>query len=204
MTTPSNPAALSPPDPTWPVRAEGVLAVVRAALADLPGGGAIVADHIGSTAVPGLAAKPYLDLQVRILPLPDDAAVAARLVPLGWARAEGSRPDSPGVNHDVPRGSAQVPAKVWAKSLWFHAEEAAVLHVRRTDSPWGRYTVAFRDWLRAHDGERRRYETVKRELAAREIGKADYDDYTRAKTAHLDEVQAAFEVWAGLRPDGPR
>ncbi len=89
-----------------------------------------------------------------------------------------------------------MPDDVWQKSLMVHTAAGAVLHVRRTDSPWGRHTVAFRDWLRAHDGERERYEALKRRLAALEAGKLDYDDYTRAKTDYFDEVQPAFERWA--------
>jgi dephospho-CoA kinase len=196
MTTSSNPAALHEPDPGWAVAAARMLADVRAALADLPGGEGAVVDHIGSTAVPGLAAKPYLDLQVRILPLPDDGALVARLAPLGWERARGSRPDSPGVDRDLPRGDEAVPDDVWQKSLMVHTAAGAVLHVRRTDSPWGRDTVAFRDWLRAQDGERERYEALKRRLAALEAGKLDYDDYTRAKTDYFDEVRPEFERWA--------
>lgn len=190
-----NPAALHEHDPAWSVRAAGLLLQVRAVLVDLSGGGDAVVDHIGSTSVPGLAAKPFLDLQVRILPLPGDDELVPRLAPLGWVRATGSRPDSPGVERDLPRGAEDVSDEVWEKSLFFHGAERAVLHVRRADSPWGRYTVGFRDWLRAHDGERDRYEALKRRLAAREEGKADYDDYTRAKTAYFDDVQEVFERW---------
>lgn len=202
MTSSSNPAALHEPDPAWAVRAARLLAHVGAALADLPGGDVAVVDHIGSTAVPGLAAKPFLDLQVRILPLPGDDELVPRLAPLGWERATGSRPDSPGVARDLPRGAVDVSDEVWVKSLFVHRAERAVLHVRRADSPWGRYTIAFRDWLRANDGERDRYEALKRRLAAREEGKADYDDYTRAKTSYFDDVQEAFECWesGAVRP----
>ena len=59
----------------------------------------------------------------------------------------------------------------------------------------------FRDWLRAHPDARRRYELTKRELSKQNIGKPDYDDYTRAKTAFLDEVQPAFTAWAQTERD---
>jgi GrpB-like predicted nucleotidyltransferase (UPF0157 family) len=70
MSTNANSAALVPHDPAWASAAEDVLRDVGEVLADLPGAGEASYDHIGSTAVPGLAAKPCLDLQVRILPLP--------------------------------------------------------------------------------------------------------------------------------------
>ncbi|PWD51451.1 GrpB family protein [Serinibacter arcticus] len=202
MTAAHNPAALSPPDPRWAPRAEHLLHELRVALVDLPGTEHALLDHIGSTSVPGLAAKPFLDLQLRILPLPADLELSPRLAPLGWTRAQGSRPDSPGVHRDLPRGGEPVGDEVWRKSLWIHASESAVLHVRRLDSPWGRYTVDFRDWLRAHPDERERYADLKHRLADLEVGKADFDDYTRAKTVYFDAVQTTFEAWSRTRDGG--
>lgn len=200
MAETSNPAELHEYDGAWPVRAAASLADIRERLADLPGASDAAFEHIGSTSVPGLAAKPYLDLQIGILPLPEDREVAARLADLGFERALGSRPDSPGVYRDVPRGSERVPDAVWEKAIFFDAEERIILHVRRSDSPWARYTVWFRDWLRAHPEQRDRYARMKRELSVQFVGAPDYDDYTRAKTAFFDEVQAEFESWARSRP----
>ncbi len=53
--------------------------------------------------------------------------------------------------------------------------------------------MAFRDWLRAHPEEAARYERTKRALAAEHADDPDYDDYTRAKTAYFDQVQASIE-----------
>lgn len=199
-----NPAALVDHDPRWPPRAAQHLAQIRAALGGLPGAAEAEFDHIGSTSVPGLAAKPFLDLQVRILPLPSDMDLHMRLAPIGFHRAQGARPDSPGVDRDTPRGDESAPHDVWDKSLFFAAESSAILHVRRADSPWGRYTVWFRDWLRAHPDARQRYETAKRELSEANAGKADYDDYTRAKTIFFDEVQSSFTTWANAIPQCQR
>jgi dephospho-CoA kinase len=84
-----------------------------------------------------------------------------------------------------------VPDEVWVKRLYVSPDPAApaILHVRRADSPWGRYTVAFRDLLRADPAEAARYERTKTELAQRYAGDPDYDDYTRAKTAYFDSIQ---------------
>ena len=191
-----NPAALAEHEPQWLTRAAQLIDQIQVALDGLPGVDAAEFDHIGSTSVPGLVAKPFLDLQMRILPLPTDDDLSPRLAPLGFRRAQGARPDSPGVRRDIPRGDEDAPDDVWEKSLFFAADAAAILHVRRTDSPWGRYTVWFRDWLRANSDARLRYEAVKRELSEANVGKADYDDYTRGKTAFFDEVQSAFTSWA--------
>lgn len=156
-----NPAALSAPDPEWPARATECLEQVKVALRGLPGADEAAFDHIGSTSVPGLAAKPFIDLQVRILPLPSHADLATRLEPLGFEQARGSRPDSPGVTRDIPRGDEAAPDNVWEKRLYFAQSASVILHIRRADSPWGHYTVWFRDWLRAYPEARRAYENAK-------------------------------------------
>ena len=93
-----------------------------------------------------------------------------------------------------------MPDDVWEKRLYIHQDEPfAILHVRRLDSPFGRHTVWFRDWLRAHDAERDRYEALKRRLAREHAGDDDYDGYTRDKTGYLDQVQPEFERWAAAR-----
>jgi dephospho-CoA kinase len=198
MPTPDNPAALAEYDPGWPGRAARALAAIEARLQDLPVVSEARFDHIGSTSVPDLAAKPVIDLQVSLLPLPEDDELIARLGPLGYRRATGSRPDSPGVYRDLPRGAGVADDEVWTKSLFVNEDATVILHIRRADSPWAHYTVWFRDWLRAHPTRRHEYETIKRELSAQNAGKPDYDDYTRAKTAFFDQIQDQFEHWAAL------
>lgn len=197
------PAAQHPYDPDWPVRAAQLLGELQAALAPITGSNAWACDHIGSTSVPGLAAKPIVDLQIRLPSLPpaaglDGALSTAELV----FAAVGSRPDSPGVTRDTPRGSHPVPDEVWTKRLYVRddAHGRAILHVRRVDSPWGWYTVWFRDWLRAHPAERDRYALLKERLATAHADDADYDDYTRGKTAFFDEVQGQIEAWGQDHP----
>lgn len=113
----SNPASLVPYDTAWGLAAARLLGDIRSALSDLPGGATADYDHIGSTSVPGLAAKPYLDLQVRILPLPGYDQLNTSLGHLGYERARGARPDSPGVTRDIPRGDEAVADDVWEKRL---------------------------------------------------------------------------------------
>ncbi len=183
------PAVLRPYDPAWPRLAARRLRRLRVALAPIDDG--FDHQHIGSTSVPGLAAKPIVDLQIRVPTLPDPSALDGLLLDAGYHPATGSRPDSPGVHRDIPRGSENVPDEVWAKRLFVSPDPGApaILHVRRADSPWGRYTVAFRDLLRADPAELARYERTKTELARRHADDPDYDDYTRAKTAYFDAIQ---------------
>lgn len=191
---------LQPYDPTWPGRARHLLDAVERALEPLGVAGSF--EHIGSTSVPGLAAKDCVDLQVVVDEMPPPERLDPALAAAGFVPTPGSRPDSPGVHHDLPRGSEPVPEAVWRKRLLVHdldGPDAAILHVRLATSPWGRYTVWFRDWLRAHPEARDRYAAFKTRVAAEHAGDLDYDDYTRAKTAFFDEVQEEFEAWGRRR-----
>jgi len=185
---------LTPYDDAWPRAAAARLNDLRRVLEPLDPDCAF--DHIGSTSVPGLTAKPLIDLQVRMPRLPDAATLDPPLLEVGFHAHAGSRPDSPGVERDSPRGSQQAPDEVWEKRLFTAQDPDSVLHVRRSDSPWGRYTVMFRDWLRRHPDQAARYAEMKQSLAHEHVDDPDYDDYTRAKTAYFDEVQPKFEWWA--------
>lgn len=183
----SGPAVLVPHDPQWATLAAERLTALRRALASLVDVDACTFDHIGSTAVPGLAAKASVDLQVRVPALPQPAGLDAALAPLGWMPAPGSRPDSPGVFRDIPSPGDTEPEWVWAKRLFTarHRAWPAILHVRLSASPFGRRTVAFRDRLRVEPDLRAAYEELKRHLAAAHAEDADYDDYTRGKSAFI-------------------
>ncbi|WP_426311677.1 GrpB family protein [Cellulosimicrobium sp. E-16] len=193
-------------DPRWTETGARWTDRVAGALADLAsrdGADPVVVEHIGSTAVPGLAAKPIIDLQVRTTPLPSEAAPAGALGPLGFSIERGARPDSPGVYRDNPRPGADPDPEKYRKRLLTRpgvgAEPPVILHVRRLDSPFAAYVVAFRDWLREDPAEAAAYEATKRSLAARHADADDYDDYTRDKTAFLDAAQARMERWLADR-----
>lgn len=202
---PSGPAVLSPYQFTWPAAAARRIVQLRAALRGIEGSEHWSIEHIGSTAVAGLAAKPFLDIQIAAPSIPPAPLLDDLLRDVGYLPAKGSRPDSPGVYRDSPRGSCEVADEVWAKRLFFSPDpiEPSILHVRQAVSPFGRYTLWFRDWLRANPVERDRYQRVKAELAVAHARDADYDDYTRAKTAYLDKVQDRFEAWGRLRTGAP-
>lgn len=166
---PCAPAAPVPHDRSWARVAARHLRRVHAALEPLlPPGATMADDHIGSTAVPGLIAKPFVDLQVRLPALPPGARLDAALTRLGYLPEVGSRPDSPGVHRDIPRRSEDVPGSVWVKRLFVcpGPVRPVILHLRLAASPFGRYTVWFCDWLRAHPDDARRYGEIKTQLAA--------------------------------------
>ncbi|WNV73944.1 GrpB family protein [Geodermatophilus sp. DSM 44513] len=200
------PPRLLPHDPGWVAVADrrgGALCAALAAADPADRLGLRRVDHVGSTAVPGLAAKPFLDLQLTVDRLPDVAWLAAALAPLGWVPASGARPDSPGVHRDLPAGHDTASAEVFAKRLLVAPDPVrpAILHVRLTGSPFGRRVVRFRDRLRADPQLRRDYEQVKRRAAAAHADARDYDDYTRDKGAWLAGVHPHTDTWAGGADD---
>ena len=197
----SSPAVIQAYDPEWEWSARRRLDRVRRVLEAFDPEGEFRYDHIGSTSVPGLGAKAIIDLQVRVPRIPEPDALDEAMHRVGYLAARGSRPDSPGVHRDNPRGTEVVPDEVWAKRLFFSPDPVlpSIVHIRRTDSPFGKHTVRFRDWLRAHPDQRDRYHRFKLRLAEEHAGDRDYDDYTRAKTRFFDEVHGLFEEWAAGR-----
>jgi GrpB-like predicted nucleotidyltransferase (UPF0157 family) len=175
-------------DPEWPSRAQSLIDEVIAAL----GGTARRIEHIGSTAVPGMAAKDVLDVQVSVDDL--DAAAGAFADPLralGFERLPYNR------DH-VPAGCSD-PADLWAKRFWHrrdHPARDANLHVRLVGSPNERLALLFRDWFRAHPTAIAPYASFKRTLAS---ALDDSGIYSDVKDPVVDLVITVAETWAAHR-----
>ncbi|MDR7082855.1 dephospho-CoA kinase [Arthrobacter ginsengisoli] len=146
---------LTPANPDWPAQADRLIARLRAAAAP----DVLTLDHVGSTAVPGLAAKDVLDLQLGV----EDMAAAERIAPL---LADAGFPAWPGIISDNPKPSRPDPAD-WAKRLHGNADpgRAVNLHVRAVGSPGWRFALCFRDWLREDAAARADYLAEKRRVA---------------------------------------
>jgi dephospho-CoA kinase len=173
-------AELVLPDETWPAQAERMAARVAA----VAGRRAWRVDHIGSTAVPGLAAKDVLDLQVVVHDLNTASQVADGLVAAGLVRGAGRWWDNA---LDGTRRN---------KAIALNADpgRAANCHIRPLDSPVWRETLLFRDWLRAHPDGLREYAEVKQALARQRL--ASIDVYAAAKTPFISSALARAERWA--------
>jgi GrpB-like predicted nucleotidyltransferase (UPF0157 family) len=147
-------------DEAWPERFTGIQVRVRAAL----GGAAVRVEHIGSTAVPGLAAKPIVDVLVTVVDPDDEPAFRPALEALGYQL----RVREPG--HRMFRTAARdVHIHVWADS----------------DAEVGRY-LRFRDRLRASSEDRAAYERLKRDLAKQDWSDINY--YADAKGSLISEI----------------
>jgi GrpB-like predicted nucleotidyltransferase (UPF0157 family) len=171
-------------DPGWPRRAAALIEALGPVLSPV----ARRIEHIGSTAVPGMAAKNVIDVQVSV----DDLAVATAfdgpLQVLGFERSA--------YEHDhVPAGRADDPGR-WAKRLWSrrgHPDGDVNLHVRVVGSPNERFALLFRDWFRANPAAVPAYAFFKRSLAAIT---PDVGTYVEVKDPVVDLVVSVAEPWA--------
>ncbi|MBB5076703.1 GrpB family protein [Nonomuraea endophytica] len=174
-----------PHDPDWKERAARLRAELRRVLGPV----ALHVEHIGSTSIPGMAAKPLFDLQVSVLDLHEAERVfGGPLEALGFTM-------SPYRSDHVPAGLEDDPAR-WAKRLWTRRgrpEDEVNLHVRVLGAPNDRLALLFRDWFRAHPLAVPAYADFKRRLAGavRETG-----DYSDVKDPVVDLVAVVAEEWA--------
>ncbi|MFH9671693.1 GrpB family protein [Streptomyces sp. NPDC017405] len=148
-------------DPRWPL----IFRQLSAALQDRLGPLVLRVEHIGSTAVPGLPAKPVVDMDVVIPAGADLAEVVAALRPLGYLH-EGDLGITGREAFSAPDGAPE-----------HH------LYVCAADSPELARHLAFRDYLRTHPESVRRYAELKRDLALRH--RDDRSAYTEGKTAFI-------------------
>ncbi|MEV8263493.1 GrpB family protein [Microbacterium sp. NPDC077057] len=178
--------------PRWAVDAARLGARIAAAFDGVP----VRVDHIGSTAVPGLRAKPIIDLQVGVRDLADADAAEQRLGDAGFVNVQRIVPDAPGVSRDNARTGGD--PDEWSKRLFasVDARARAIVHVRRVGASNGRYALLFRDWLRADPEARDEYAALKTALASAHRGDRDFDGYARAKDHWFDRAQGEMEAWA--------
>ncbi|MEV6903116.1 dephospho-CoA kinase [Amycolatopsis sp. NPDC051372] len=173
-----------PSDPTWPLQAERRLARLR----QIAGKRLLRADHIGSTAVPGLPAKDVLDLQLTVPTSADADALAEPLADAGFPRLEGDWWDDPQDGSAAP----------WPKRLHVGADpkRPVNLHVRTPETPAWRLALLFRDWIRANPGERDAYAAVKEQLAREHSADGTVADYADAKQGWVNDAFTRAEIWA--------
>jgi GrpB-like predicted nucleotidyltransferase (UPF0157 family) len=146
-----------------------------AALGEALGAVAERIDHIGSTAVAGLDAKPTIDIQVSVADLDELDSYRGPIEQLGYTFHEGSLKE--------------------AGHRFFSApERAAHVHVCCSGSKWERRHLLFRDYLRAHPDAAARYVDLKHELADRY--RTDREAYAEAKGTFVENEMAAAEPWA--------
>ncbi len=161
------PIEVVPPDPSWPARFEQERVLVEAAIAPWLTGGV---HHVGSTAVPGLLAKPVIDILAGVESLDASRASFECLAQLEYLYA---------------------PYRI-EEMHWFckpsPTHRTHHLHLVPTGSPRYNDELAFRDALRADPQLARRYAELKRGLAARH--RDEREAYTEGKAGFVADVLA--------------
>ncbi len=180
---PSYAVVLADYDPQWPERYQVEAARIRAAIA----GWLEQIEHVGSTAVPGLAAKPIIDIAVGVRRLAHAERCIEPLERIGYVYRSGAEDMVPD-RRFFRKGESD------AREVHLH-----VVEVRAPD--WERWLL-FRDYLRAHPEKAREYEQLKRALVSCH---RDNRAYTAQKTAFIEAAVAeARAANAGLEKAGSR
>jgi GrpB-like predicted nucleotidyltransferase (UPF0157 family) len=159
-------------DPAWTARFADLGRDLRAGLGDV----ALRIDHIGSTSVPGLAAKPIIDIQISVAAFEPLEAFKHPLERLGYVY----RADNP---ERTKRYFREPPGR-----------PRTHVHVRRAGSFSEQWALLFRDFLRAHRDVAVEYEAVKRRLAIQ--FRDDRHGYTDAKVPFMWQVIRQADEWA--------
>ena len=142
-------------DPSWPEIFAGEAQAIHRVLGDV----LIGIEHVGSTAIPGLAAKPVIDIVVSVTSL-EAGMVVPSLAALGY---------------DC-RGENGIPGRLFFRKGLVEFKRTHHLHLVEAGHEQWTSMLAFRDYLRAHPGDVRRYEELKRALAVK------FQDNRRAYT----------------------
>ena len=158
------PVTLAEPDPAWAERYVQEEDRIKAALGER----AMQIEHVGSTAVPGLAAKPVIDIVLVVSDSADEAAYVPDLEAAGYR-----------LRHREPS---------WYQHRFLIDEPAVQIHVFTVGSAEVERMLLFRDRLRNCPEDRKLYESTKRELAA---ARWTYvQDYADAKSSVVEEIIA--------------
>jgi GrpB-like predicted nucleotidyltransferase (UPF0157 family) len=159
-------------DRQWPKSFEAI----RSRIASVLGKFAAAIEHVGSTAVPGLAAKPIIDIDVLLRSNQDLAPVTKKLAAMGYQH----------------RGTLGIPGRDAFQAPGHDVSHH--LYVCASDSLEFLRHISFRDYLRSHPQDAEDYADLKRGLSGK--FSLDRDAYTQAKTAFIEGVlrRARLEI----------
>lgn len=160
---PTEPIVIVEPDPEWPTEYSRAAAGIGEALGSL----ILRMEHVGSTSVPGLPAKPIIDIDVQVADSSDEGAYVSALEAAGYRHV--------------------------LREPWWNGHRMLVrddggvnLHVFQCGSPEPLRHLLFRDWLRTHDDDRELYAAAKRRLAVETA--EDPDSYNLDKNTVIDDI----------------
>jgi GrpB-like predicted nucleotidyltransferase (UPF0157 family) len=160
----SRPITIVDYDPTWPAHFQALCDRITAVLGELM----VVIEHVGSTSIPGCAAKPIIDLDVVISSMTDLPQVIARLATLGY----------------VHEGDLGIPGREAFPA--FPDTPPHHLYVCSAQSEEYYRHLLFRDYLRAHPEKVQAYQALKQRLA--DQLRDDRHAYSKAKSAFVEMI----------------
>lgn len=167
-------------DPRWPQMFEAE----KTRILDAVGPWIVQIEHMGSTSVPGLGAKPIIDMMIGVRTLAEaDAHCIQPIEALGYEYISLFESEMPERRYFRRHNSAGV--------------RTHQIHLVAFGGPFWERHLAFRDYLRAHPEEARAYEALKRELAPKF---SDVNDYAEAKTEFVKAVEARAFAWKAQLP----
>lgn len=165
---------VAPADPAWP----SVFAVLAGRLRAALGTVARRIDHIGSTSIAGLDAKPIIDVQISVVSFVPLAAYRTPIESAGYL----FRPDNP---ERTKRYFREGPG-----------EPRTHIHVRRAGSFSEQFAILFREYLRVHPERAAAYGALKHELATRYAAPEDRPRYVDAKEPFIWDTVRLADGWA--------
>lgn len=166
-------------DPAWPERFEQASAAIRAALAHA----ALSVEHVGSTSVPGLPAKPIIDIDLTVADTESERSFVPALEAIGYELV--------------------LREPNWNGHRMLNDADATInLHVFPSGAPELVRHLLFRDWLRTHPDDRELYAAAKMRLA--ESTRNDPGAYNLDKNTVIDEIFGRIFEAAAAEPNPPR
>jgi GrpB-like predicted nucleotidyltransferase (UPF0157 family) len=168
LLTPSPLIIIQPYDPNWIISFQKEAARIHTVIAPFVSS----IEHIGSTAVPGLAAKPIIDILIGINSLSDSGSFIPPLLDIDY--------------HYKPEFEVDLPERRYLYKSQ-NGADAFHLHMVEPRSEFYRRHIAFRDYMRSHPETAAEYASLKMRLA-REYG-FDREGYTNAKTAFIKDTE---------------
>lgn len=174
--TPPAPVGIDDHDPAWP----SIAARLASAIAEACRGALLRVEHIGSTSVPGLAAKPVIDLMPVLRHFEDGERCVQPMLALGYDY----------------RGEYGIPGRHYFTGRDVQSGLRVHVHMLVEGSPEYRNHLLFRDYLRAHPHEASAYAGVKREMARRY--RDDRPAYTDGKAGWVEAAIERARGWAAV------
>lgn len=184
ITRKSRPVVMTPYQPQW----VSDFAQIAGRIRDVVNDAAIRIDHIGSTAVPNLAAKDVIDIQITVADLDRADSLTRPLIAIGFRQ---------GIMFEYDEFHGKPETDVELRKLYMRepeGERRAHIHVREIGRFNQQYALLFRDYLRASEAVREEYELLKRRAA--QLFPDSIDGYLYLKEPVFHIIYEAASLWA--------